>query len=72
MIFMVLGYIFYFIIDKYVCVYYPCLQKGLIYLTNKEYENNTFDDISGNGIPEVLRNIMFCHGFKNKIVQLSS
>ena len=65
-IFKVFGFVTYFIIEKYINVDYLCSQKNLISLTNKGFENTTFDDNSGIGIPAVLMNIMYCNGFSKE------
>ena len=51
MIFKILGSVVYFIIDKYICVDYLCLQKAQLYLSHKGFKNITLNDTSGIGIP---------------------
>ena len=47
------------------CVYYLFLQPAKLSLAYKGFENTTFNDISGIGIPGLLMNIISCHGFVN-------
>ena len=60
-----LGSVTYFIMNKYLYVGCTCLQKYPLYLEHKGFENRKLNDISGIGIPELLMNIMSCHGFVN-------
>ena len=43
-----------------------CLKQAQISVTNKGYENTTLNDISGIIFPELVMNIMSCHGFVNE------
>ena len=45
------------------CVDYLCLQQVLLSLVHKVFGKTIFNNISGIIIPEVLYNIMSCHGF---------
>ena len=40
-----------------------CIQQEKLSVQIKLFHNSTFRDISVIGIPEVLMNIMSCHGF---------
>ena len=52
LIFMVLGAVVYFFIDKYMCVDYLCLQRYTkLSLLHIGFEDTSFNDISGIGIP---------------------
>ena len=57
------GVLIYCIMDKYICVYYICLHKGLISLKNKGFVNTNFNDISGIGITKLLKKPMSCQVF---------
>ena len=65
--FEVLSSIVYFIMDNFVCVDYLCFSETKIHVTCKgqEFENRTYNDVSGIGINELLMNIISCHGFLN-------
>ena len=65
--FKVLISIVYCIMDNFVCVDYICWQEKKLYVTNKGqvFENRTYNDVSGVGIPELLMNIIWCHVFLN-------
>ena len=65
-LFKVLGSVIYFIIDKFVCLYYLCLQEYLLSSNDRVFENPTFDNMFGTVITEVLINIMTCHKFSKE------
>ena len=52
-IYKVLGSAIWCIMDKYICLYYPCLKQAQPYLKSKSFENTTFNDISEIGIPSL-------------------
>ena len=59
--------IFYFIIEKYVCVNYMwCSQTKLrVTIKGKAFENRTYNVVSGIGIPELLMDVISYHEFVN-------
>ena len=67
MIFKVLSSVVYCIMDNYIYVdYLCCLQNKLhVNFENKGFENTTYNAVSGIEIPELLINIISCHGFVN-------
>ena len=63
-IFKVLGVVVYFFLDKYFFIDHLCIQKGKkLYVSHGLSEETLFDDLSVNGIPEVILNIVSCFGF---------
>ena len=69
-----MGSVGYFILNNYVCADYLCCPQTKLHVTNNGFENKKYNDISGVGIPEILMNIISCHGFvnnKNSVVILS-
>ena len=43
-----------------------CLQtKVYVHFSNKGFENTTYYDVLGTGVPELLFNIISCPGFVN-------
>ena len=66
-IFKVLSSIFYCITEKYVCVYYLCCMKTKLHVTGRGQgsESIRYFSVSGIFIPEILMNIISCHGFVN-------
>ena len=64
-IFKLLISVVYSIMDNYLCANHLCFQKARLHFSNKGFENTTFNDISGIIIPELLMNIISCHGFVN-------
>ena len=64
-IFKVLSSVVYCIIEKYLCADYLCFQQAKLHFVNKIFENKKINDISGIRIPELLMNIISCHGFVN-------
>ena len=65
MIFKLLSSVVYCIINNYGCADYLCCHKNKLHVANKGFENTTYNDISGIGIPELLMNIISCRGFVN-------
>ena len=65
MVFKVLSSIVYCIMDNYICFDYLCCPVTKLHVTNKEqeFENRTYNAVSGIVIPELLMNIISCHGF---------
>ena len=60
----VFGVFVYCFIEKYVCVEYFCLQrKEKMSSLHRWFEDNSFDELSGIGIPEILLNIKPFHDF---------
>ena len=66
MMYKVLGSLVHCTIENYFYLYYLCLQQAELYLASKISENTKFNEISGIVIPELLMNIMSCHGFMNE------
>ena len=64
-IFKVSSSVVYCIMNNYVCAYYLYFPQNKIHVANKVFENKTYNDISGIGIPELLMNIISCHGSTN-------
>ena len=62
-IFKVSSSVVYCIMKNYVCAYYLYFPQTKLHVANKGFENITYNDISGIGIPELLMNIISCHGF---------
>ena len=50
---------------KYIFVDHLSLQKSKMSSAHIGFQNRTYNDLSGIGIPELLTNIMPCHGFVN-------
>ena len=65
MISSVLSSVAYFIMDNDACDDYMCCQQAKLHVANKDFENKTFNDISGIRIPELFMNIISCHRFVN-------
>ena len=65
--FKVLSSIVYFIMDDIVCVDFMCFPETKIHVTCKVqgFGNRTYNAVSIIGIPEILMNIISCHGFVN-------
>ena len=66
MLFKVLGSIIYYIIYKYICLDYLCVNQDKLSSNYKAFQNSAFGDISDIGIPEVLMNIMSFCGFSKE------
>ena len=55
---------FFCVLEKYFSIDYLCLHKeNQLSLSHQRFEENSFDEISGTGIPEILLNIVSCYGF---------
>ena len=60
----VLGVVVYFLIETFVCVDHLSLQKKPKWSSSHiRFEDNSFDEISGIDIPEILFNIVSCYFF---------
>ena len=64
----VLSCVFYSIIEDYVCIdYWYCQSKTLSNISSdRMFEQTSYDILLGIGIPEVLLNLVSCHGFMEK------
>ena len=60
-----LSSVVYCIIDNYVCANYLYFQKNKPHFSDKLFESITLNNISVIGIPELLMNVISCHGFLN-------
>ena len=75
--FKVLSCVIYTIISHYVCIdYFTCESKKLSELPvgtggGFKHGNESYDKILGIGIPDLLMNLMSCHGFLKKKILLS-
>ena len=67
-LYMVLSCVFYYPLDNYVCIdYLLCQSKTLINISsNIIFEQTSFNILLGISIPEVLLNLVSCHGFVEK------
>ena len=66
--YIVLSCVVYTLIDNYVFVYYlPCQSKTLYDISsNPTFKETSFNLLLGVGIPELLLNLVSCHGFMKK------
>ena len=64
----VLSYVLYSLIDNYACIdYLSCQPKTLRYIYSKPtFEDTSFNILLGIIIPELLLNLLSCHGFMKK------
>ena len=71
--FRVLSCVLYYVIDNYVCIDYLCWHsKTLIVICcDKMFVGTGYNESLGIGIPEMLLNLISCHGFTKKKIQLS-
>ena len=66
-----LGVVVYCFIGKYVCTNYLILQIELNWLSShRGFDDTSFDDISGIGIPEALLNVLSSYVNKDATVLL--
>ena len=67
-VYMVLSCVLYYVIENYVCVYYLCCHfKTLsVISSNKIFEEASYNELLGIGIPEVLMNLLYLHVFMKK------
>ena len=64
LIFEVLGVVVYFFIDKYVCIDYLFIQREeKLPSLYARFEDTSFNNLSGIGIPVILLNIFLCYGY---------
>ena len=70
--FKVLSCVIYTIIDRYVCIDYLGTDKNKISelilgcTLQTKHDGMDYDKLFGIGIPDVLLNMLSCHGFLNK------
>ena len=70
-LFKVLGIVVYFLLEKYFCIDYLCLQQlKKLYLSHRLFEDTPFDDISGIGIPGFFLNILPCYVFVQEVISI--
>ena len=63
LIFKVLGVVVYLFIEEYAYVYYLCLQReAKLSLLHRGFEDNSFYELLGIGVPEILLKIVSCYG----------
>ena len=55
--------VIYIIHDKFICIDYLSFHQDKLSKHDKTFSNTRFDNLSGIGIPDVLTNLMLCHGF---------
>ena len=67
-VYIVLSCVVYFLIDNYVCIdYLSCQLKTLSSISYEPtFEDTSFNILLGIGIPELLLNLVSCHGFTKK------
>ena len=67
-VYIVLSCVVYTLIDNYVCIeYLSCQSKKLSTITSKKtFEQTRFNILLGIGIPELLLNLVSCHGLMKK------
>ena len=69
--FKVLSCVIYTIIDRYVCIDYLGTEKKKIselrlgWNFKRNHEGMDYDNLFGIGIPDILLNMLSCHGFLN-------
>ena len=68
----VIGAVIYNIIDNYICIYYMGLLQYKMSKHNNRFEDTKFNNCYELGIPEILINIMSCHGFYKSSTPLYS
>ena len=55
--------IIYTIIDEYICLDYLGLLQEKLSKHDKNFRKTKFNDLSQLGMPDILMNIISCHGF---------
>ena len=55
--------VIYTIIDKYICLDHLVLLQGKLSKHDDNFKNIKFNNMSGLGVPEILMNIVSCHGY---------
>ena len=70
-VFKVLSCVVYTMIEKYVCIDYLCTLNNKLseikvnYANLNKHEDQDYNNLFGIGIPDILMNIVSCHGFIN-------
>ena len=69
----VLSCVLYYLIENYVCIDYLSYQSKTLSTisSNRIFEKISFNILLGIDIPELLLDILSCHGFVKKKIQLS-
>ena len=49
--------------DRFICIDYLCFHQHKYSNNDRNFSNTRSDKVSGKGIPDVLMNLMSCHGF---------
>ena len=62
MMYKLIGVVTYTIIDNYICLYYLGFIQENLSKHGNNFENTKFKNVYGLGIPEILMNIISCHG----------
>ena len=63
MMYKVIGSVIYTIINNYICIGYMIMMQDNLSNHDNNFKNTKLNNVSGLGIPDVLMNIMSCHGF---------
>ena len=66
--FRVLSCVLYYVIENYFCIEYLCCQSKPLSVIcyDKMFASTSYNELPGIGIPEVLMNLISCHGFMKK------
>ena len=61
----VLSYVLYYVIENYVCIDYLCChsKKLSVISSDKMFEEDSYNEFIGIGIPEVIMHLIYCHRF---------
>ena len=64
----VLSFVVYSLVYNYVCIeYLSCQSKTLSSISSKPtFKDTSFNILIGIGIPELILNLVYCHGFMKK------
>ena len=62
-VFILLRYVIYAILDKFICLYYLCFLRDKSSKHDKSFEKQGLIIFSGMGIPDILMDLVSCHGF---------
>ena len=71
-----LSCVIYTIIDKYVCIEYLGTEKKkrsdlkIGFTMSSKHDGMDYNNLFGIGIPDILLNVLSCHGFKRMITLL--
>ena len=67
-VYRVLSFVLYSVIENYVCIDYICCHsKKLSFISSaKIFEETSYNELLGIGIPELLMNLISCHVFMKK------